>query len=193
MHRYPPPDAIAAILPEYTTCGDRTVILTTDGAAHPTGARVRTVLVRLARSLAADLAALRHYSARTTGRGIMTPLPLAPDLVLLPIKVRTPRVAKDPCTGYLNLQAVTAVRENKTGPFPATVTLQGGASVPVLWTAATVRKQLQYARLAAAYSPRGTSLATQEAAATYAPQLLPIAQKLVEVICDILRLKDHQH
>ncbi|EAX48925.1 hypothetical protein TcarDRAFT_2614 [Thermosinus carboxydivorans Nor1] len=192
MHRYPPPDAIAAILPEYTTSGDRTVILTTDGAAHPTNARVRTVLVRLARSLAADLTALRQASARATGRDILQPLPLAPGLVLFPVKVRTPRVAKDTCTGYLNLRAVTAVRENKAGPFPATVALLGGASIPVLWTAKAVHKQLGYARLAAAYSPRAAGLAAQEAAATYAPELLPIAKKLVEVICDIMRLRQ-QH
>lgn len=56
MPRY---DQIAAIIPCYTTLGDTTAIITTNGNQRATNTRIRTILNRLARSRATDLTALK--------------------------------------------------------------------------------------------------------------------------------------
>lgn len=171
---------IAAILPYYTTAGDTTTIITTDGKHTVTNTRIRTVLRRLAHSRSTDLIALRQHTAHTTGRSILQPLPIAPGLVLCPIKTRIPRVSGDTSTGYINFHAVTGVAENNLSTYQATVTLTGGTDIPVFWTCATVKKHLQSARLAISHTAQSPE---------FHPNLMPIAQKLVEIIYDILVLK----
>jgi hypothetical protein len=171
---------IAAIIPDYTEAGDTTTIITTDGKHTSTNTRIRTVLRRLAHSRSTDLTALRQHTTLATGRSILQPLPIAPGLVLCPIKTRIPRVTGDTSTGYINFHAVTGVAENNLSTYQATVKLTGGTDIPVFWTSATVKKHLQSARLAISHSSQSTESH---------PDLMPIAQKLVEIIYDILVLK----
>ena len=171
---------IAAILPHYTSSGDITTIITMDGKQTSTNTRIRTVLRRLALSRAADLTALRKRTAKATGSAILQPLPLAPGLVLCPVKIRIPRITGDPSTGYVNFHAVTGVAENTTLSYQAIVKLTGGTDIPVLWTSGTVKKHLQSAKLAISYTAQSPESH---------PDLMPIAQKLVEIIYDLLVLK----
>jgi hypothetical protein len=173
---------IAAILPHYTASGDTTTIITTDGKETHTNTRIRTVIRRLAHSRATDLTALRKRTACSTGRSLLQPLPLAPGLVLCPVKIRVPRITGDTSTGYINFHAVKGVAESTALAYQAIVTLTGGTDIPVLWTSETVKKHLQSARLAISQTIQSPESH---------PDLLPIAQKLVEVIYDILVLK-HQ-
>lgn len=183
---------IAAILPCYTATGDNTVIVSTDGTTTSLASRIRTVICRLARSRAVDLRSLRASTRAATERKNLEPLPLAPGLVLVPLKVRQPRVAGDTTTGYVNLHAVTAVCVCKTKPYQATVTLSGKTELPQLWTAATVHRQLALARLAASTAPTSqlsAATAFHETYAGYAPELLTLAVKLVDVFNEILTIK----
>jgi len=182
----PPHDRIAAILPCYSATGDSTTVITTDGTSRTTGLRLKTIINRLARSRAADLTSLKKNSTYSTQRAILQPLPLTPGLVLCPVKVRTPRIPGDPSTGYINLHAVTGVAKNHNQPYRTTVNLAGGTAVPVLWSTATVNKHLQSARLAMNTTPAYSTV--HESAAAYA-DIAHIARKLVEVIYDILTLK----
>lgn len=171
---------IAAIIPLYTMAGDTTAIITTDGKSTSTTTSVRTVLRRLAHSRSTDLTALRHHTTLATGRSILQPLPIAPGLVLCPVKTRIPKVTGDTSTGYVNYHAVTGVTENNLSSYQAIVKLTGGTDIPVFWTCATVKKHLQSAKLAISHTIQNTDSH---------PDLMPIAQKLVEIIYDILVLK----
>lgn len=184
------PERIAAILPYYSATGDSTKIITTDGLTDTTNVRIRTVVRRLALSRAADLLALKKHASCATRSSILQPLPLTPGLVLCPIKVRTPRVAGDTSTGYINYYAVKSVEKNDSTPYQATVCLAGGVHLPVLWTVSTINKHLQNARLALVYAQqyqRADSF--NEDVRSYAPEIVPIIQKFVEVICDIVAAK----
>lgn len=174
---------IAAIIPHYTSAGDTTTIITIDGKHTTNEVSIRTVLRRLAHSRATDLTALRRNTALATGRNILQPLPIAPGLVLCPMKTRLPRVTGDTSTGYINYHAVTGVAEKNLSSYQTVVTLTGGTDIPVFWTSATVKQHLQSAKLAMS--------CTAQSPGSH-PDLMPIAQKLVEIIYDILVLKHNK-
>lgn len=182
---------IAAIIPCYQPGGDSTAIIAVDGSVTSLTARIRTVLRRLARLRAIDLGALRSRTRAATERRNLEPLPLAPGLVLVPVKVRQPRVAGDTTTGYINFHAVTTVAANKNKPYQTTVTLAGKTELPVLWTPATVNRQLALARLAATAAPALPVLteALQATLPGYDPALLNLAVKVAELVNEIVCMK----
>lgn len=189
MSKYiPAPDSIAAILPCYSSTGDSTTIITTDGKTSTDIAKVRTVIRRIALNRATDLVALKQHVTRTTQRVILTPLPLSPGLVLCPVKVRRPRITGDTSTGYVNYHAVTAVQKYGKPPFQSAITLTGGTEIPVLWARATVIRHLQHARLAIADTPSPTGIVLRENQAGYG-ELIPLIHKLIDVACHILAEK----
>lgn len=176
---------IAALIPCYTATGDSTRVLTASGLTLTLPVRPRAVLNRIA-----DLAALRHITSLKTQRFILQPLPLAPHLLLIPVKVRTPRVTGDTCTGYINYYAVLGAKPCQDPPVHTVLTLTGGHRIGTLWTPVTINRYLQLARLTAyTHTPQYNTL--QEADTRYAPELLGIAQRLAEVFRDILALKNH--
>ena len=170
-------DRIAAIIPSYTAIGDTTTIITTNGSHVANNTRIRTVIMRLARSRATDLTALKRKATCATERTNLQPLSLAPGLVLCPLKVRIPRVSGDTSIGYINYHAVTGVTANRNKPYQSIIILTGGTKLPVLWTPNTVKKHLQHARLAMSYTAHDSAMR---------PELTLIAQKQVEVMYDLL-------
>ena len=170
-------DSIAAIIPSYTTTGDTTTIITTNGSKHVNNTRIRTVLKRLAHSRSTDLTALKRKATCATGHTSLQPLVLAPGLVLCPLKVRTPLVPGDTSIGYINFHAVISVTANHSKPYQSTITLTGGTVLPVLWTPDTVKQHLKDARLAMSYTAPDAAMR---------PELTMIAQKQVEVMYDLL-------
>jgi|GEM_PF-854103 len=191
----PAPFCIAAIIPSYNTLGDSTVLIATDGSTTAYNTHIRTIIRRLAKQQAVDLTALRARAKIVTDRINLGPLPLTPKLVLVPVKVRQPRVAGDTTIGYVNYYAVKAVTANKNKPCQATILLSGKTQIPVLWTAATVNRQLVLARLTT--SPelnfdRFITRAVHESSPSYDPTLLPLAIKLVDVFSEILHIKQKQ-
>lgn len=184
------PERIAAILPCYSATGDTTKIITTDGFTDTTNTRIRTVVRQLAISRATDLVALKKRASCATQSSILQPMALTPGLVLCPIKVRTPRVTGDTSTGYINYYAVKCVEKYDKAPYQAAICLAGGVRLPVMWTVSTVNKHLHNARLALVYTPQHKGVASvHEDVRTYAPEIVPIIQKFVEVICDIVAAK----
>ncbi|WP_378950713.1 hypothetical protein [Pelosinus sp. sgz500959] len=145
-------DSIAAMIPTYTPEGDITTVIATNGHQQKVKGRVRTVLNRLARSYSTDLVALKEKVTLATERSLLQPLPLAPGLVLFPLKLRLPRVSGDQTTGYINFHSVIDVVENHIPPYHSTIRLIGGTEIPVLWTTHTVKQHLQQARLAISYT-----------------------------------------
>lgn len=194
----PPPAQIAAIIPCYTDNGDSTTLFTFDGRAACFSCRSRAVLQRLLKSLAIDLTALRRRVRGLTERTNLEPLPLSAGLVLVPLKVRRPRISGDATIGYINLYAVDKVCASAAKPYQATVTLSGRHELPLLWTAATINRQLALARLAAhslsTSQPLTTSSLRESAPgyAAYPPEMLSLALKLIDVFNDILSIKQHR-
>jgi hypothetical protein len=183
---------IAAIVPCYSTTGDTTTIFSTDGSATILTSQVRAVIQRLAKSQAVDLAALRAKIRSITDRTNLEPLPLAPGLVLVPVKVRRPRIPGDSTTGYINLHTVAAVCPNAKKPYQTTIALSGKTEIGVLWTTTTVNRQLALARLAATTAPASQLLPVEvlrESFPGYAAELLPLALKLIDVFHEIVTIK----
>ena len=175
-------DTIATILPHYTSKGDSTCILFTNGSQTITHRRISTVLNQLARRYAVDLVALKQKASQATASSILQPLALAPGLVLCPLKVRLPRVAGDTSIGYINLHALMGVTENQQKPYQSMIKLLGGAELPVLWKASTVKKHFQQGKLATLCTAHNSILP---------PALTLIAQKQVAIMYDLL-LFQHQ-
>lgn len=186
---------IAAIIPCYNTAGDSTTVFATDGSVTCLSSRVRAVIQRLAKSRAIDLATLRSQIRTLTERTNLEPLPLAPGLVLVPVKVRRPRIAGDATTGYINFHAINTVSTSTKKPYQTTITLSGKTEIPVLWTTATVNRQLALARLAAQTAPTTHPISPgvlRESFPGYAPELLTLTVKLIDVFNDILNIKQRQ-
>lgn len=172
---------LAAILPCYSSNGDSVKLLTAAGTSTHSPISIRTALRRLAKERAIDLVALKQQTAQATGQRILHILPLADDLVLVPIKVRTPQISRDHCTGYINCCYVEAVRSIACPPYKSLVILTSGAEIASLWSSATVEKHLRAARLLTS-APAFSTVNTQ-------PEITAISRKLVEVFQDILALK----
>lgn len=185
----PRPRQIAAILPCYQDYGDCTTVITATGIHLTLLKKVRTVIHQLARAQAIDLRALKQQTCAATGKIILQPLPLASGLLLVPLKVRQPRVNGDPCSGYVNFYAVTGVAANHCAPYQATLSLTGGATVNVLWTTRTVNKYLQAARLTLAAPKLDRFTAVHEIPASYEPQVALLARKLADVIQAMIGLR----
>lgn len=185
MSTMPALEKICAILPHYTPKGDSTLILTSDRQTLIFTRTVKSTIKQLARQQAIDLARLKAKSSSATHRAILQPLPLSEKLILATVKVRKPQIAGDTSMGFINLHTVTEIHENKPVKGQSIIQLNGGHHVHSLWTAATVKKHLHDAQLLSLQP----SLRLREDSVSYSHELAPIAQKLVEVIYDILSLK----
>lgn len=80
------------------------------------------------------------------------PLPLTPDLVLVAVKMRTALNSKDGATGYINLcdvkDIIAVEMQANDDPVKCRILLNGGHSLPCLYSIETVEKRLKYGRLA---------------------------------------------
>jgi hypothetical protein len=173
---------LAAILPCYGPNGDSATILTATGTFTNSPIGIRAALHRLARERAIDLAALKRQTEQATGQRILHILPLADDLVLVPVKIRTPQVNRDNCTGYVNACCVATVRGTSAHPYKSLIVLKSGTEIPTLWTPATIEKYLRAARLLAGKQAYTGPTNVQ-------PEIVAISRKLVEVFQDILALR----
>lgn len=180
----PQNDHIAAIIPCYTPSGDTTLIITTNGDKHTSNTRIRTVINRLARSRSTDLVALKQKATYATNHTLLQPLPLAPGLVLCPIKLRIPRIPGDTSTGYINFHAVQSVINTQNKPYQSIIKLTGGTELLAFWKPNTVKKHLQYARLVLACTAPSSQMP---------PELSLISQKVAEVIYDLLSMQSLHH
>lgn len=195
LNTLPAAESITAIFPEYTTAGDHTVIYLCTGKQLTGKNRVTTIIRKLANARAIDLYTLKKQTAAVTQRSILQPLPLTPGLILVPVKIRTPRLPGDSSTGYFNYRAVTGVSSCPADGPPdckAVIHLAGGLALPCLWTAATIRKYMQYACLTACQTPGPLRQTLYETTPGYEPDIEPILQKLLEVLGDILQLRKTQ-
>lgn len=101
-----PDEHIAAILPVYDEHGRGVAVYTSDGGCCVYGLRLRTILAHLAERNCRTLPLIRRRMHLLLGGRQEHPLPISPQLVLVPCKVITPRVRGDETIGYFSLAQV---------------------------------------------------------------------------------------
>ncbi|MCX7569521.1 hypothetical protein OS242_06065 [Tumebacillus sp. DT12] len=105
---------------------------------------VPVVLKGIARYFGVDLTAVRERYGDILGRRLHVPLPLAPDLVLVPVKMRQPRVPKDGTTGYVCARYVERVRPGSE-QTRCTLHLQGAGRLDCLQSEDFAKAQMRNA------------------------------------------------
>lgn len=136
---------INLILPHYTDSGDQTKICAIDHTSTLLPLKVKTVIRKLANRQAVDLCRLKSTATGLTKAALWQPLVLAPDLVLVPLKVRKPRVNGDSTGGYFNFFQIKSVHPSAGHTI---VQCKNGEEIHVLWKQNTVNDHLQRAHLA---------------------------------------------
>ncbi len=106
---FAPDGAITAILPIYDDNGRGIVIYTADGGRRVTGRRMRSILQRLAERNCRTIPLIRRRMKDLLGGRQELPLPISPQLILVPCKVVTPRVKGDETIGYFSLAHIRAL------------------------------------------------------------------------------------
>lgn len=135
---------IAAIIPSYTQNGDVTLLYKTDGSCIVLPVQPETVVRTLAERRQESLCLLRRWAEKYTGQKLWEPLGISWELVLVPLKMRKPRVPGDTTSGYVSFSWIEEVE--KEGAF-SRLRLQNQQKLPVLWSWKTVVQHLQNAFL----------------------------------------------
>ena len=139
---------LALLMPVYVEGGgDMTRIVLSDGRSWLDPRPVAFVLKQVARHFGADLTAVRERYGDILGRRLHVPLPLAPHLVLVPLKMRAPRVAKDGTIGYVNRRLVERVQPGAE-PITSALWLKEIGRIECLQSCDFARQQLRNARIA---------------------------------------------
>ncbi|KEO83306.1 hypothetical protein [Tumebacillus flagellatus] len=138
---------LAVLAPVYVEGGgDMTRVELTDGEGWLDPRPVPAVLKGIARYYGVDLTAVRERYGDILGKRLHVPLPFSPRLVLIPLKMRTPRVAKDGTTGYV---AAHSIAQIQGGPSPTScrVRMAGGKTWTCLQSADFAEQQVRHAKI----------------------------------------------
>jgi hypothetical protein len=131
--------------------GNATRIHDRHGRVTTESCRMITLLQRTARYYGVDLVRLRKNCSDHLGCGQSVPLPFAPYLVLVPLKMRLPEFVKDSATGYVNLKTVidvTAADDYRDKKKPKCyVNCVGGSSLPSFISLKATEKKLKHGML----------------------------------------------
>ncbi|WDC84879.1 hypothetical protein PL321_04560 [Caloramator sp. mosi_1] len=73
---------------------------------------IRYALRHIAKQYNQDIKEIKYKCNRITDLGKLSPIALSSDCILVPVKVRTPRVHRDGGYGYINLYFVEQVCDN---------------------------------------------------------------------------------
>lgn len=103
---------ILCLVPVYTADGTNgTAVYRENGEPIFNPLRTKTLVRQLARVFCLDLKAARQHYAEVSKRQYTVPIPLRPDLVLVPVRARRARVKDDGTRAYVvkaKIQSVTA-------------------------------------------------------------------------------------
>lgn len=137
-------DCLAALVPYYEQDGtNATLIFTIPGEVFPDHRTVKWNLRRLARLYSVDLEAVRQNMAAFLHYSQGLPLPLSPNLVLVPLKTRRAVGKNDGCHGYFNPSAVISFAPSVVGKSRSSILLPGGHLLPCYYRPGTVQKRLR--------------------------------------------------
>ena len=100
---------LLCLLPVYTREGNGTEIILEQGEPLNTRFKTMTVVRQLARYFTVDLQAAHHKYAAECGRCYSLPLPLRPDLILVPVRARSAQVRDDGTRAFVVLSKIARV------------------------------------------------------------------------------------
>ncbi|QNO15991.1 hypothetical protein HYG86_15050 [Alkalicella caledoniensis] len=136
---------LAAIRPIYIEGkGKGCEIYLNDGSIIIDKREASTIVKDLAGYLAVDLGSLKKFcSHRLTAKNSL-PLPLTPKLMLVPLRLRKPKVIKDSATGYVNFFSIVNIQQKGRCSH---LHLTGDSNIICFQTLKTIQVHLVYSRL----------------------------------------------
>lgn len=144
MRNLPVDREIAAIVPAYSERGDGSLLYRRDGSCQRLPVKVETVLRALIERKCEDLHLLRKWAQGYTRVKLWAPLAISWELVLVPFKMRRPRVSGDATMGYCSFTQIT---ELQVAGRQTILSLRSGQTLPVLWSFLTANEHLKNAFL----------------------------------------------
>ncbi len=134
-------ETIQALLPVYDQGGSGTLVYTCKGEFRDKRA-LPWLVNRLAHYFSLDLAVLRKRSGALLGQRHHLSLPLSPDLVLLPVRVRKAALQGETTIAYINLPQIDHFTETaESPPYRSAIVFQGGRIVESMHGIATLRER----------------------------------------------------
>ncbi|NLU10337.1 MAG: hypothetical protein GXW90_05240 [Tepidanaerobacter acetatoxydans] len=139
-------NGLAALFPVYKE-GNVTMIFTGDGEQLLVRRTCKTVLKNLARFYGIDLTAVREHYGSFINKKQGVPIPMAVNLLLIPVKVRkSPLGENDGTFGYVNFREIKQVADAADGK--CSITFRCDKSLLVLVSQSTMREYMKNAQLA---------------------------------------------
>lgn len=132
--------------------GDGSKILYEGGQESFMPYHIRTLIKRLAYDHYMDMISLRRRLQEQLGQRNILPYPFHPRLILLPVRVRKPRLKKDGAFGYINYVWIQEIRREGKG---AMVIFKEGSRLRVLQSYQGIKgKMIQGAWLQECFLPQ---------------------------------------
>ena len=136
---------LAAIRPIYIEGkGKACEVYFNDGTVVMDKREASSILKDVAGFLAVDLGSLKKFCSHRLAAKNSLPLPLTPKLMLVPLRLRKPKVIKDSATGYVNLFSIDNIEQNND---LTEIHLTGGRKIICNQTMRTIQVHLVYSRL----------------------------------------------
>jgi hypothetical protein len=120
--------------------GDVTEVILTDRPSQYDRRPIQYVMEQIASYTGCNLTALRRNYGVLIRKKRHVPLPLAPNILLMPFKCRTPRVPSDSATGYVVYQQVEDVMD--AGRGDSLILLTNGREVRCLQSLQSLEEQM---------------------------------------------------
>lgn len=138
-------DNIAAVVPIYVANkGKASKVYLKDGRTFIDPREGKNIVEEIAAILAVDLGSLKKFCSHRLAIKNALPLPLLPNLMFVPLRVRKPKIPKDTATGYINFFSILDVHKN--GKI-SEIEIDGNKKIPCYQTTKTVGVHLVYSRL----------------------------------------------
>lgn len=110
--------------------------------------KVENVTAHLAEVFSLNLSGLKKRYRRILKKGKLVPLPLHPELVIVPLKVRNPIIRDDGASGYAIFNRVAAYDVLCQEDYLSKITLTNGLTLKTYHTLDTVEERLMAAEKA---------------------------------------------
>lgn len=119
--------------------GDLSLILDKDGKKILMDFHIRSLIRKLAFENYIDLVSIRRRLQDQFGQKNILPYPINRDLILIPIKIRIPRLKKDGAFGYINYLWIKEIK--KEGKF-CLVSFKNNTSLEILQSYHSVKGKM---------------------------------------------------
>lgn len=137
---------LTALIPRYYEGeGNGTEVYFKDGTCIKDTRKIKAILKELAKEFAVDLVQIRKNSGEVIGQKQQVPIPFSPELILIPLKVRSPMVEGDGSYGYFSLEAIERVegQDNDT----SIINIKGKRRLTVLQRNSSVEKWINHGKI----------------------------------------------